>query len=81
VIEPAPEYGDLQHLLDLLFARSKRVSQIDLIIAAEQHDLCEDLLEICRLVPAGTYTRARLCDKMNSSIVGHGWSRVYGLVE
>ncbi|MGN0034176.1 MAG: hypothetical protein ACI364_00395 [Coriobacteriales bacterium] len=81
MIEPAPEFGDLQRLVDMLFQRSSRVSQIDLILSAEQHDLCEDLIEICRLVPAGTYTRRRLVDKMNASIVGHGWSQVYGLVD
>jgi len=81
MMEPAPEFGDLQYLLDMVFRNSDRTTQIDLILAAEQLDLCEDLLEICRLVPAGTYTRPRLCDKMNASIVGHGWSRVYGLVE
>lgn len=81
MMEPAPEFGDLQYLLDMVFRRDDRVDQIDLILAAEQLDLCEELLEICTLVPAGIYTRPRLCDKMNASIVGHGWSRRYGLVE
>ena len=32
-------------------------------------------------MPSGTYTRARLCDQMNSIVTAHGWGLTYGTVE
>lgn len=75
------EYGELQYLVDRLFRTSDHVEQVDLVLAAEDLGLSEDLLEICTRVPSGVYGRARLCDRMNASIVAHGWARRYGLVE
>jgi len=75
------EYGTLQRLIDSLFNGRRHVTQINLLVQAESVDLCEDLMEICHLVPAGTYSRRRLCDQLNSSLVGHGWGSLYGTVE
>ena len=77
----SPEYGTLQTLVNKLFADETHVSQIDLIVRAEALDLCEDLREVCARVPAGTYTRRRLCDQLNSTLVAHGWGSRYGTVE
>ena len=75
------EYGELQYLIDRLFRTSDHVEQVDLVLAAEDLGLSDDLMEICTRVPSGVYGRARLCTKMNASIVAHGWARRYGLVE
>ena len=77
----ADEFGDLQRLVDSHFRASERVNRLDLIIQAEAHDLHEDLIEIVKLLPPGTYTRSRLCDQLNSALAAHGWGRVYGTVE
>ena len=44
-------------------------------------DLCDDLAEVVEALPSRTYTRQRLCDQLNSIVVGHGWGAVYGTVE
>ena len=79
------DYGELQRLVDALFAPgvSSRatVTKIDVMVRAESFDLCEDLAEVVDLLPSGNFTRPRLCDQLNSILVGHGWSSVYGTVE
>ena len=80
---PAPEYGELQKLVDELYAvgPSQAVSRMDVVVRAEVDDLPEDLIEVVELLPAGRYKRARLCDQLNSIITAHGWAYVYGTVE
>lgn len=83
-VEPSPDYGALQLIIDDLFEdmpRDFEVRRLDVIIAAESNDLPDDLQEIVNLLPPGTYTRVRLCDQLNSSIGGHAWGQVYGTVE
>ncbi|HIY50926.1 MAG TPA: hypothetical protein IAA43_03175 [Candidatus Olsenella avicola] len=79
------DYGELQRLVDALFAPgvSSRatVSKIDVLVRAEAYDLCDDLAEVVDLLPSGSFTRVRLCDQLNSILVGHGWAGVYGTVE
>lgn len=77
----ADEFGDLQRLVDTMYAGQRYVSRLDLIIQAEARDLHEDLVEIVKLLPPGTYNRSRLCDQLNSALAAHGWGRVYGTVE
>lgn len=81
----SPYYGDLQKVVDSLFAdaasKDHAVPRLDAVLAAEGADLPEELLEIVRLLPPGSYTRQRLCDQLNSSICGHAWGQVYGTVE
>ncbi len=74
-------YGALQALVDELFRNRKTVTSMELVLHAEIYDLHPDLIEICTLVPPGTYSRQALCDQMNSSITGHGWGGVYGTVD
>lgn len=77
----ADEFGDLQRLIDVAYASQKYVSRLDLIVQAESRDLHEDLIEIVKLLPPGTYARQRMCDQLNSALAAHGWGRVYGTVE
>ncbi len=69
---PAPEYGELQQLVNELSARkpSGYVTKLEAIEAA-----------VVNLLPGGRYKRGPLCDQMNSIITAHGWSYVYGTVE
>lgn len=83
-VEPSPAYGALQAIVDDLYEdmpHDYEVRRLDVIIAAESGDLPSDLLEVASLLPPGKYTRARLCDQLNSAIVGHAWGQVYGTVE
>lgn len=83
-VEPSPDYGALQAVVDDLYEgmpRDYEVKRLDVVIAAEAGDLPADLLEVVSLLPPGAYTRVRLCDQLNSSIVGHAWGQVYGTVE
>lgn len=75
------EYGTLQRLVDSLFKDSRRVSRLDAILRAEAYDVCGDLLEIVELLPPNIYTRQKLCDQLNSALIGHGWGALYGTVE
>ena len=81
--ERSPHYGALQDVVDGLFADTsvEAVRRLDAVIAAEAADLPEDLMEVIKLLPPGTYTRQRLCDQVNSAIGGHAWGLVYGTVE
>ena len=81
---PAPDFGELQELVDALYREvgpSGSVSRIDVIMRAEIDDLSDDLREVIDLLPAGRYKRLRLCDQLNSIITAHGWGYVYGTVE
>ena len=71
----------LPRLLDALFADAKTVSRLDVVVRAESMDLPDEVLGIVRLLPPRCYTRQRLCDQLNSAIVGHGWGRTLGTVE
>lgn len=83
-VEPSPTYGALQLIIDDLYEGAPydyEVRRLDVVIAAESGDLPADLLEVVSLLPPGNYTRARLCDQLNSAIGGHAWGLVYGTVE
>lgn len=83
-VQPSPEYGALQLVVDELFddmPHDHEVRRLDVVMAAEASDLPSDLQEVANLLPPGTYTRARLCDQLNSIINGHAWGQVYGTVE
>ncbi|MCD8316001.1 MAG: hypothetical protein LUB61_01135 [Eggerthellaceae bacterium] len=56
------------------------VRRLDVVMAAESADLCDDLIKIVNLLPPGNYTRRRLCDQLNSAITGHAWGSIYGTV-
>lgn len=77
------EYGELQRLVDHLYARnpSQPRTKIDVLARAEIDDLGPELMEIIELLPGGSYKRYRLCDQLNSIITAHGWAHLYGTVE
>ena len=75
------DFGELQRLVDGLYAGRAMVDRLDLVVQAEILDLSEDLLEIVNLLPPGTYARQRLCDQLNSALAAHGWGSAYGTVE
>ncbi len=80
-IEKNAYYGALQTVVDALFRDANTVRRLDVVMAAEAADLPSDLIEITQLLPPGIYTRQRLCDQINSAIVGHAWGQVYGTVQ
>jgi hypothetical protein len=83
-VQPSSDYGALQVIIDDLFEGKPRdytVKRLDVVIAVESGDLPSDLVEIVGLLPPGAFTRQRLCDQLNSAIVGHAWGQVYGTVE
>ena len=81
----AEDYGELQRVVDAVFAPgiSSRAtaSKLDVVARAEIFDLCDDLAEVVEALPSRTYTRQRLCDQLNSILIGHGWASAYGTVE
>lgn len=75
------EFGELQRLVDGLYAGRHEVDRLDLVVQAEIIDLSADLMEIVNLLPPGVYERQRLCDQLNSALAAHGWGGMYGTVE
>jgi hypothetical protein len=75
-------YGKLQEFIDSIYADPDMVcNQIDIFLDAEGFGLCDDLLEVVHLLPAGRYGRHAACSHFNSAISSRGWSRKYGTVE
>ena len=64
--------------LDALYREQRVVSQLDAILRAQTFDLPSDAMDVVEGLPPGRYTRARLCDQLNSAIVGRGLSRQLG---
>jgi len=71
----------LQHTIDSLYRDAKVVTRLDVVVRAEAMDLPDEVLGLIALLPPGRYTRRKLCDQLNSAIVGHGWGRTLGTVE
>ncbi len=78
--QPAEPESDLQRLIDAAFAYKAIVSQLDLVLSAENHDLDEEVMEVVGLLPPGTYLRHEMCDQLNSIITAHGWGMTVGTV-
>ena len=74
------EFGELQRLVDAVFASGGLRDSMDLQMQAEICDACADVLEVVNLLPAGAYTRAQMADQLNSIICGHGWGTRFGTV-
>lgn len=64
--------------LDALYRDERVVTQLDAIVRAETFDLPTEAMDVVNGLPPGRYTRTRLCDQMNSAIVGRGLSAVLG---
>ena len=71
----------IRRWLDALFRGRAIVGQIDAIVTAETFDLPALMMDIVETLPPGRYTRPRLCDQLNSAIVGRGLSRAFGTHE
>jgi hypothetical protein len=71
----------LQRFIESLFREARRASRLDAIVRAETFDLPADLLGIIELLPPGNYTRAKMCDQLNSALKGHGWTGRFGTVD
>lgn len=74
------EYGEIQILVNELFASQHTASNLDLIAAADVHDVGYAVREVVDLLPSGPYTRAQMVDQLNSIITAHGWSTLVGTV-
>lgn len=56
----AEEFGELQRLVDGLYAGRQTVDRLDMVVQGEILDLSPDLMEIINLLPPG-YTSASAC--------------------
>ncbi|MDY0340042.1 MAG: hypothetical protein RBS17_02350 [Coriobacteriia bacterium] len=72
---------EIRRWLDLLYKEKRIVSQLDAIGRAQTFDLPTDAMGVVEALPPGLYTRSRLCDQLNSAIVGRGLSRKLGTHE
>lgn len=72
------DHEQIGRWLDALYSGAKSVTQLDAIVRAETFDLPSDAMDIVNNLPPGRYTRSRLCDQINSAIVGRGLSRTLG---
>lgn len=71
-------HASVQRMIDSLFRDASSVTRLDVVLRAESWDVPEEVLEIIGLLPPGHYSRPRLCDQLNSAIVGHGWGGTLG---
>lgn len=81
MIDLTEHHESVCRMLDSLYREAKYVSRLDVIIRAESWDLPDEILGIIELLPPGRYARHRLCDQLNSAIIGHGWGRSLGTFE
>lgn len=68
----------IRRWLDGLFRDARTATQLDAIGLAAVFDLPAEASDIVSTLPPGRYTRQRLCDQLNSAIVGRGLSRRFG---
>ncbi len=68
----------IERWLDALYRETRVVTQLDAIVRAETFDLPADAMDVVNGLPPGRYTRTRLCDQLNSAIVGRGLSATLG---
>jgi hypothetical protein len=68
----------IQRWLDALYRDTRVVTQLDAIVRAETFDLPTEAMDVVNGLPPGRYSRTRLCDQMNSAIVGRGRSASLG---
>lgn len=71
----------MRRMLDSLYSNAPSVERLEVVIRAETLELPGVALGIVALLPPGRYTRARLCDQLNSAITAHGLGRVIGTVD
>jgi hypothetical protein len=78
--EPAPDAGELQRLVDALFASTKHATRIDALVLAQAFDLSSDLMSVVERLPPGRMNRAQLAEQLNCTLTARGWGRYYGIV-
>lgn len=78
-MDDTPE--QIRRWLDALFRTAAVVTQLDAVVRAETFDLPSDAMDVIAGLPPGRYTRQRLCDQLNSAIVGRGLSAALGTHE
>ncbi|MBN2848429.1 MAG: hypothetical protein JXP72_08290 [Coriobacteriia bacterium] len=78
-MDDTPE--QIRRWLDALYRHDAVVNQLDAIVRAETFDLHAEAMDVISGLPPGRYTRARLCDQLNSAIVGRGLSGTLGTHE
>ena len=72
----------LQRLVDKLFPEpGGSVTRLDVTLWADILDLPDILETVILALPPVHYTRQRLCDQLNSALVGHGLSRIIATVD
>lgn len=68
----------IRRWLDALYRNARVVTRLDAVVTAQTYDLPADAMDVVLGLPPGRYSRARLCDQLNSAIVGRGLSRQLG---
>lgn len=68
----------IQRWLDALYRDRRMATQLDAIGLAQVFDLPAEAMDIVLGIPSRRYTRQKLCDQLNSAIVGRGLSRQLG---
>lgn len=68
----------IRRWLDALYRDRRVATQLDAIGLAQVFDLPTDAMDIVLGIPSRRYTRQKLCDQLNSAIVGRGLSRRLG---
>ena len=75
----AEEFGELQRLVDGLYAGRQTVDRLDMVVQA-RYWMSLTLWRLSTCFP-GVCERQRLCDQLNSALAAHGWGGMYGTVE
>lgn len=75
------ELGEVQRLVDAVFASRRTADAFELATQAETCDVSADAMEVVSLLPPGSYTRPQMADQLNSIITAHGWGAHIGCVE
>lgn len=78
-MDDTPE--QIRRWLDALFRETPAVTRLDALLRAETFDLPAEAMDIVSNLPPGRYDRQRLCDQLNSAIVGRGLSKSLGTHE
>lgn len=82
-ITPSSDYGIMQEVVDYLYQDKgifDTVRKLDVELAAEIFDLPDELLDVVRMLPTGSFTRRQLCDQVNSALNGRVLGQVFGSV-
>jgi hypothetical protein len=68
----------IRRWLDALYRDARVVTRLDAVVTAQSYALPADAMAVVLGLPPGRYSRARLCDQLNSAIVGRCLSASLG---